>query len=844
MMRGNDIPQKEKRQEEAAGMRASRITTYLTQEISDREREGRAVSRRAAAEGAVLLENDGMLPLREGARIALFGMGAGRTVKGGTGSGDVNSRDTVNVRRGLENAGYLLVNSNWLDRYEEACAAAEARWLESIFAAAGPERDAWKLYMAHSSTRPEVPDPGIAEADWAGAEAIVYVIARNSGEGADRKDVPGDYELSEIEKKELRILSGSGRPLAVLLNVGGVMDLSFLEEIRVSALLLISQGGSECGNAAADLISGKVNPSGRLTDTWAMHYLDYPSSEHFSHRDGNLIEEYYTDGIYVGYRYFDAFGVKPRYPFGYGLSYTAFRTAACGAKLEGSRVRLAVRVQNTGSVPGRQVVQVYGICPDGMLKTERKRLVAFGKTGLLAPGAEETLELSFSLNALSSYHERRAAWMLQRGLYGICLGENAAEISPAVCLKLTEDILLDQCSNICELKEMLKEIRPAEEKQPLDETGWPLGVLELDGTAKRTAEENRLARERRIESPLLAEAGEIVKRMTLREKAAMAVGRRSWNSRVTIGSAAQTVPGAAGETLSYPEYGIPKTILADGPAGLRLQDQFDVDPETGEIYQARDFFESLETRFAGKKITHPGGRTHYQYAVAIPIGTLIAQSFDTALARELGELIAREMLAFGVDVWLAPGMNIHRNPLCGRNFEYYSEDPLMTGAMAAAITQGVQSTPGLKVSIKHFACNNQEDNRNHVSAVLTERTLREIYLKGFEIAVKTAQPGTIMTSYNRINAVHSANNYDLCTTAARKEWGFRGYIMTDWSTTNGGGSNAAKCVLAGNDLTMPGNDSDIAEILDAVEGRRLPALTEAQLDACVTRLVAAALETL
>ena len=300
-------------------------------------------------------------------------------------------------------------------------------------------------------------------------------------------------------------------------------------------------------------------------------------------------------------------------------------------------------------------------------------------------------------------------------------------------------------------------------------------------------------------------------------------------------------PLKAGETVSFENHGIPAMVLADGPAGVRINRDYEIDLETGKIIQPTDWFEMLEARFFNKVIRHEGTVIRYQIATAIPIGTLLAQTFDTELVEEVGKAIAEELRAFGIAVWLAPGMNIHRNPLCGRNFEYYSEDPLVSGMMAAAITRGVQKEPGVGVSIKHFACNNQEDNRMHVNEHISERALREIYLKGFEIAVKTAGPMTIMTSYNRINGVHSANNYDLCTTAARKEWGFRGYIMTDWSTTNGGGSSAAKCITAGNDLIMPGKDSDIREIMDAAEGKRLPHLTEEKLDESVIRLISAAL---
>ena len=281
-------------------------------------------------------------------------------------------------------------------------------------------------------------------------------------------------------------------------------------------------------------------------------------------------------------------------------------------------------------------------------------------------------------------------------------------------------------------------------------------------------------------------------------------------------------------------------VLADGPAGVRVQPQYEIDPESGEIYRL-DRFATLENRFFGKLESHEGALKRYQFATAIPVGTLLAQSFDSALLEEVGAMIADELKAFNVRIWLAPGMNIHRNPLCGRNFEYYSEDPLVSGVMAAAITQGVQRAPGLGVSIKHFASNNQEDDRIHTTAIISERALREIYLKGFEIAVRTAQPMTIMTSYNRVNGVHAANSRDLCTTAARKEWGFEGFIMTDWTTTNAGhGSSAAKCVLAGNDLVMPGRESDRAEILAALHGERAPKLPEEALNEAAARIIRAA----
>nr|AHF25412.1 beta-glucosidase [uncultured bacterium Contig11] len=809
--------------------------------VSAREEKIRAVARRAASEGMVLLENRGILPLAEGTKLAVFGRGARYTIKGGTGSGDVNSRNTITVEAGLRNAGFRIVNGDYLDRYDREFADKEKAREKAIYAAAGEDRDPGKLYHAHASIAPELPEIPIRAEDAAEAEAVIYVISRVSGEFADRHAEKGDYYLNAKEEEELETISGFGKPVIILLNIGGVMDLSLIDKYRPAALLLMSQAGSEGGNAAADVISGRVNPSGRLTDTYAFRYEDYPSSGTFSHRNGNLTEEYYTEGIYVGYRYFDSFEVGVRYPFGYGLSYTRFTEEVCGAEIRGSELQVLIRVRNTGEKAGRQVVQLYAACPSTEMVTERKRLIAFGKTGVLQPGEAEMLRLTAGLEQLAVYHEARAAWILQEGRYGIFAGENAQSLMPAVILCNGETAVIEQTANICEQMEAMKEICPEKPDMVLDPKDFPLEEILIPQDAAETARQANLPPEQE-ETESLRKAREIAARMSVREKACLTVGARSAMAGEIVGVQAKSVPGAAGETVSFAEYGIPGMVLADGPAGVRINPEYEIDGQTGEIIQPRDWFEVLECRFFGKVIRHEGAEVRYQITTAVPIGTLLAQSFDTGLLEEVGRAIAAEMKAFGITIWLAPGMNIHRNPLCGRNFEYYSEDPLVSGLMAAAITRGVQSEPGIGVSIKHFACNNQEDNRMHVNEIVSERALREIYLRGFEIAVKTAAPMTIMTSYNRINGVHSANNYDLCTQAARKEWGFCGLIMTDWSTTNGGGSNAAKCILAGNDLIMPGKDSDIDEITDAVEGKRLPRLPEEKLDESVIRLIRFALD--
>ena len=818
-------------------------------EVSERELTSARLARRAAAEGIVLLENDGTLPLERGARLCLYGGGALYTVKGGTGSGSVNNRGSVSIADGLREAGFALLNEDWLD----ACARAYQReygdWMRGIYEAAGAPGDFMRLYRAHATRPMALPEGGAIEKK--DTDTAVYVISRVSGEGADRRAVPGDYYLSESELASLRAVTALYEKTIVVLNVGGVIDLSFLDELPVAALVLLSQAGMEGGRALADVLAGAVNPSGRLTDTWALRYGDYPSSATFGQNDGNVIEEKYTEGIYVGYRYFDSFGVTPRYPFGFGLSYTTFELADSRVAAAGGGVEVSVTVRNTGARAGRQVVLLYAGLPEGDRDKEHRRLAAFAKTRLLAPGEEEAVDLSFPLERLSSYHTARSEVYLDAGVYPLwaeaCDADLAArpgDDAPRTFAKrralggltLGARAVLDRLTPICPLLDALKELRasPAP-RQPEIEASIPIDDAAEQARAA-IARRHRADAERPL--PFREEVEAVLAKMTPEQKARLLCGEPSDMSGEIIGAAATHVPGAAGETTNrLRDLGVPHLILADGPAGLRLTRHYQVDPEDGGIYRMNRY-ESLENRLFGKEFLHEGAEDHYQFATAIPVGTLLAQSFDVALLESVGDMIGREMEEFGVHLWLAPGMNIHRNPLCGRNFEYCSEDPLVSGKMAAAIARGVEAHPRCGVTIKHFACNNQEENRRGVSSIVSERALREIYLKGFEIAVTEAHPRAIMTSYNKVNGVHAANSFDLCTTAARREWGFTGIIMTDWTTTNSdGGSSAAKCVLAGNDLTMPGTQSDIREIVDAFGQKRDLSLPMESVDDCARRML-------
>lgn len=808
----------------------------LSREVTQRELDHRAIARKIAAEGIVLLENDGVLPLKESSSVGLYGAAARHLITGGTGSGSVNCRPGVSIDDGLRAAGINITSTAWLDALDTAYDKAYEEWKEKIYAMSVPG-DFHSLYRSHSANPMQAPagKPIIREGD---TDTAILVISRVSGEGADRHPIKGDYYLSDVEEQQLKELTAAYEKVIVVLNVGGVIDLGFMDRYPIAALVLLSQPGMEGGNALADVLTGKVTPSGHLSETWAMRYEDYPCADTFSHMDGNIIEEKYREGIYVGYRWFDAFEIKPRYPYGYGKSYTNFSVISPSIRLTDNAIEASFTVTNTGDVLGKEVVFLFAACPDGLRRKERKRLIAYAKTPLLQPGETVTLTLKAGYEFLASYHAGKSAWYLDKGEYRLLFGSNAENVNPLATLTLADTVWGEKQHRICPLLDALPEFQPkseadarwAEKLNSMFSANLP--ILSMDKEAQKALD----AYSRPADLPVPTDP--LIEKMTLEEKARLCCGTPGRSHASFIGDAGLHVPGSAAETTYVLEkYGIPISILADGPAGVRLNQRYETNPENGRIYNLNRY-EGLENRIFKKEFYHEGAEEHFQFCTAIPVGMLLAQTFDHEALEEIGGVIAREMEEFGITWWLAPGMNIKRNPLCGRNFEYYSEDPVHSGLIAAALTRGVQSTPGAAVTIKHYACNNQEDNRRGVSSIVSERALREIYLKGFEIAIRQAQPHAIMTSYNKVNGVHTANSYDLCTVATREEWGFKGIIMTDWTTTNSeGGCSAAKCIAAGNDLTMPGLESDIREIMDAVNEDNDQSLNIADLDACCARIL-------
>ena len=956
-------------------------TGTTSEEISEREQRHRILAREAAEESIVLLKNDGVLPLPTGIPVALFGAGAGLTIKGGTGSGDVNVRHSVSIYDGFTLARVRVTSKDWIEDYEERYELARQAWKRQILDECGGTTDGQLFFDTYTSHAFEMPEGRpIEDTDVQDAKTAVYVISRVAGEGSDRYLAKGDYYLTDHELEDIRVLATLVEKIVIVINAGAPIDLTVLEAMpEVKAILFMGQAGEEGGNACARILLGFVNPSAKLTATWARSYMDYPGAMEFSDvraqldednaygaasscdgravarnvsdggemagtdgasqgkkaaaetidRDALLARSRYEEGIYVGYRYFDSFGVAPRYHFGHGLSYTSFVLTAEAPRAAADGLYIPVTVENTGNpYAGKEVVQVYAACPqpavisgeDGVKAAasgepaetlaedagngvkaaasgetaetlagdagdggagvkasaqakveakEYKRLVAFRKTRLLAPGEQETMTLHVDGRALASfrtdYDAAHGAWVIEAGRYAIFVGSSSEEsrLQLAGVVEVAEEKVLEIVPHICPVKdadfhECAAPVESLRRKTQAWSDTWAtmkqaaqqgkriaglcgkLGWTQALGETVWAPGEEPVFRNAQDDLDRMAHA--IASALEVKDLIPLLMGEFDMHASA-LGSAGQRVPGTAGETSRSLEelLHVPGISMADGPAGLRLSRSYLVERATGEKLST-GIEANFENGFFASEPAEPEKYERwYQFTTAWPVGTNLAQTWNEELLGAVGRATGIEMEEFHVAWWLAPGMNIQRNPLNGRNFEYYSEDPLLSGKMAAAITKGVQTLPGVGTTVKHFACNNQENNRMGVDAVVSERALREIYLRGFEIAIKESQPMCIMTSYNEINGVHSANNADLCTEIARREWHFQGVIMTDWATTlDFGGADAAGCVAAGNDLIMPGATSDLENIEQAyAEGR----LSEADIRSCAERVLNIVLRT-
>ena len=805
-------------------------------DISEREIDNMNLVRKLAPECVVLLRNNGVLPLKD-TRIALYGNGARHTIKGGTGSGDVNSRFCVSIYEGLKKEGVEITTDNWLDRYDSVFENYTKDYLDKVKKYA-KEHGIVEEMALFDNPFGVAPLPDVEDGDIADCGTALFVISREAGEGKDRENIKGDYMLSDEEEICLRKVAASYKDTVVIINSGGIIDMSVIDSLEgVSAVLVMSQLGNLSGNILSDVVTGKAYPSGKLTDTWAFDYKDYPGSEKFS---TDTDDEYYNEGIYVGYRYFDSFGIKPRYPFGFGLSYTSFEVLVKASRLVNDKVEIDITVKNTGALAGKEIVQVYCALPSGEIDKPYQVLVDFKKTPELGSGEECSFTMSFSLKNAASFDPSSGTLVLEKGIYSIKVGTSSADTDTVLCVRVEDNVFVEMYKHLFEddLDHELK--NPGRRTGIVDETK----TVTLDKEAF-TVKDFTYDKERKeltdrfpgkvlkmqdvIKGDILPE--DLVAQLTPEEMTYITVGAFGGDRKddTVVGSQALLVPGAAAETTKafIASRGIPSLVLADGPAGIRIKPVFKAYSD-GSLVPGGDVFGLSYRPFPDD--LPDDVTTYYQYCTAIPIATALAQSWNRELIVMIGNMVGQEMEEFGVHLWLAPGMNIHRNPLCGRNFEYYSEDPLLSGVCAASMTKGVQKNKGRGTTIKHFAANNQEDNRLFNNSHVSEKAMREIYLRGFEIAVKESAPLTIMTSYNLINGTHAANNYELLQNVLRDEWGYKGTVMTDWCTTQraviekGFGkpgkyqeSSSAICMTSGNDWIMPGAQTDVDIILEAYE---------------------------
>ena len=778
-------------------------------QVSTREKENRKIAYNAALEGIVLLENDGTLPLPS-QKIALYGSGAEYTIKGGTGSGEVNERYSVTIKEGLTNAGFEISTTQWIEDYRSAFDEAELEYAETIrkllrkldlIAFVSPSPFRYPIGRA-------ITDEDIKNSD---TDTCIYIVSRQSGECSDREIDKNDYSLTDIEIENIKKLANTYKKTIIVLNVGASMDINVLQSIKgINAIVHFCQQGSEGGNALADILTGKVTPSGHLTDTWGKRYEDIPFANEYSIISGQDDIAEYKEDIYVGYRYFDSFKVDPLYPFGYGLSYVSFTFDKTTVEVKKTQVTVSTSVTNTDAkMSGKAVAQLYLSFPQKKVIREFQSLVAFAKTNNLKPGETQELSLSFNLEDVGSYDEQNACFILEEGDYTLRLGENSRDTKICSLLSLPNDVILSRHQNVCPVQKTFETLVCPQ----AEETITGIDILPINPNDFTTKDFDY----KKPEISLNETGKKILDSLTPEDMVELAVGIGGFGGETYI-----TVPGAGGYTTStLLDKGLANIVFADGPAGLRLTKTAAITKkEKVKMVDARiQVMNYLPKWFKKLLFADPKkNKLIYQFTTAFPVGNALSQSWNIDLMESIGSAIGREMERYGVTVWLAPALNIHRNPLCGRNFEYFSEDPLLSGKIAAAITRGVQSHEGCFVSIKHFACNNQETNRQKMSSNVTERALREIYLKGFEIAVKESSPKTVMTSYNKLNGIYTPNNYDLCTNVLRNEWGFDGLVMTDWWATYEKKelANNALAFASGNDLIMPGGKSYKKIVLKAL----------------------------
>lgn len=777
------------------------------------DKEHITLSKDAAKEGMVLLKNEQhVLPLQTGAKVALFGKATFDYVKGGGGSGDVTVAYTRNLYEGIKALkGKISVYEELADFYRENV------------------KEQYKAGRVPGMTiEPQVPQELLQKAK-AYTDTAVISICRFSGEGWDRKSIvetenkniwaseeemarrsaeifeDGDFYLTHAEQEMVNTVKQNFARVIVVMNVGGMVDTSwFHDDAQIQSVLMAWQGGMEGGLATAELLAGEGNPSGKLSDTFAKELNDYPSTYNF-HESEKYVE--YTDDIYVGYRYFETIpGAKEKvnYPFGFGLSYTQFVLGESQISIEEDQIRCMVSVTNTGDMAGKEVVQAYYGAPQGKLGKAARVLCAFAKTRLLQPGETQLMTLCWKIADMASYDDCgkvcKSAYVLEQGEYKFYIGTSVRDaVENATVYTAAKDIVTQQLTSRLAPTSLTKRMladgtyEELETTEPIDTDANELEKMtteEMEAFAPKT--------EGRARWRLWGDKTPDKQHHFLIEAAEGKITLEEFMAQLSDEQLAELLGGqpntGVANTFGFgnlPDYGVPNIMTADGPAGLRIS------PECGVC------------------------------TTAWPCSTLIACTWNPEVAQQVGAAGGAEVKENNIAVWLTPAVNIHRSPLCGRNFEYYSEDPYLTGKMASAMVKGIQSNH-VGATVKHFALNNKETNRKNSDSRASERAIREIYLKAFEIIVKEANPWAIMSSYNIVNGRRTSENHELLTDVLRGEWGFEGAVTTDW-WTNG---EHYKEVAAGNDIKMATGFPE--RLMEAVHKG---IITRAELETCAKRVL-------
>jgi beta-glucosidase len=692
-------------------------------------------AKEVAAEGAVLLKNENQtLPIKFNEKVAVFGRIQNSYYKSGTGSGGlVNVDYVVSILDGLRNSGQVKVDEHLADIYQQ--------WVNDhpFEKGAGWGQEPW------SQVEMEISDEVVSKAASENDVAIV-IIGRTAGEDQDARNESGSYLLTELEEKLIEQVSNHFPRCAVVLNVGNIIDMKWVEKHQVPAVMYVWQGGMEGGNAVADVLTGKVNPCGKLSNTISIDLDDVFSTRNFGRKDYN----FYQEDIYVGYRYFETFAQdRVLYPFGFGLSYSSFSMETVSTQFDGSHINIKISVTNTGSIAGKEVVQLYFGAPMGVLGKSLKSLVAFKKTKNIEPNQSDVLSFSIDIKEMASYDDSGAtghpfSFVLEAGEYLIHMGNSVRHTKEVMRVELKDLIVVET------LESAMAPVIPFQRIKPVFEDGKI--SLGYEDVPQRSYDLNRRIADRRpVNLPYTGDQGykladvaenkvtldAFVAQFSDEDLACIVRGEGMSSPKVTPGTAS----AFGGVTDSLLNFGLPIASCADGPSGIRM--------DSGAI------------------------------ATSLPNGTCMACTWNTEMIEQLYQMEGRELIKNNIDFLLGPGINIHRNPLNGRNFEYFSEDPYLTGSMAVAQSKGMHAV-GASGTLKHFTANNQETARHDIDCIISERALREIYLKGYEMAVKQANARSIMTSYSAINGIWAASNYDLNTTILREQWGFDGFVMTDW----------------------------------------------------------------